>query len=938
MKLRIHLAIICLIVFISSIHAQTFNLKGYVSDTLNNRRLQFASVIIIRATDSILESYTRTKEDGQFQISVRKPGKYLLMATFPGFADYVDIVIVKEKQLITDFGMIPMISKSHLLNEFVLKQQYGAIKIKGDTTEYMADSFAVREGATVEELLKKLPGIQVNKDGQVTAQGEKVQKIMVDGEEFFTDDPAVVTRSLQAKTVEKVQVFDKKSDQAQFTGIDDGSREKTINLQLKDNMKKGYFGKIEAGGGTDGYYQNQGMINAFKGKRKISAFAIVANTGKMGLGWEDRDKFGGGNNMEFNDDGFNASSINNSDDDNLTSWNGNFNGQGLPSAWTGGLHYSNKWLENKHHLSSNYRFAKQNIETIGNTLSETSLNNTKLYQDQRSNSYNFGQRNRADLLYEWNIDSTSKLKVIANGSYSETKTGSNSNKTNFLIADTLNENTVNMANDITGKTLYVTILYQKRLRKKGRTFSFNIDEGYREQNGSGNLFSTTHFRHPDSTQIIDQQKLLNASTFQLASKLTYTEPLSKTVFLEINYQAGLNNNSSARLSFDKNKMDGKYDLLNDSTSANYDFNYLINTGGSNLRFVFKKFNFSFGGAMSNTYFSQQDNLTAKKNYSFNRSYNNFFPQASFRYSVPGKQMSARFNYSGSTQQPTIDQIQPYVQNSDPTRLTVGNPDLKQAFNHRITLNYNDYKILSGTYSYAGAGYIFTNDAIVRTQTFNPNGQIISRYDNVNGNYSGWLYAGYGKELKKLNMRAGFGLSANIAEMKSYLNGMPNNNQNNSYSFSIDVDYDKEKVCNINYRPTLTYNQNTSNLNAGPTNYWTFENRLEGNVTLPLKFEIGTDIRWYVRQRVAQFDNNNDVLIWNAYLSKKLAKNDQLELRAYVNDILNQNIGFQRFATGNNVTEQNYNTIKRYGLLSLIWNFTKAPKATANSETGIKIKD
>src|SRR5690606_31616646 len=170
------------------------------------------------------------------------------------------------------YGTIPMISKTHLLNEFVLKVQRGAIKIKGDTTEYMADSFFVKDGANVEDLLKKLPGIQVDRNGQITAQGEKVEKILVDGEEFFSDDPAVVTKSLQSKAIEKVQIFNKKSDQAEFTGVDDGITQKTINLLLKEDRKKGYFGKLVAGGGNNGFFEGQAMFNAFKGKRKISAF------------------------------------------------------------------------------------------------------------------------------------------------------------------------------------------------------------------------------------------------------------------------------------------------------------------------------------------------------------------------------------------------------------------------------------------------------------------------------------------------------------------------------------------------------------------------------------------------------------------------------------------------------------------------------------------
>ncbi|HTM67403.1 MAG TPA: outer membrane beta-barrel protein [Flavipsychrobacter sp.] len=946
--LRSAFALLIFFFIYQSATAQPFTIKGVVIDTLNANHLQYATVTLIRASDSILETFTRSKQDGKFSLQTPKADKYIIMITFPSFADYVDVVTVNKDKPTVDMGTIPMISKSHLLSEFVLKQQIGAIKIKGDTTEYVADSFAVREGATVEELLKKLPGIQVNKNGEVTAQGEKVQKILVDGEEFFTDDPAVVTKSLQAKAIDKVQVFDKKSDQAEFTGIDDGSREKTINLQLKDKMKKGYFGKVNVGGGTDGYFENQAMLNAFKGKRKLSVFGIVANTGKIGLGWEDRDKFGSGSNVEMTDDG--VYNISGDDDDMAESWNGTYTGQGLPSAWTGGLHYSNKWLEDKLHLSGNYRYAKQNIETVNNNLSQTALPGAKLYQDERKNSYSFGERHRADLLYEWKIDSSSQLKLTANASYSETKSGNTINQTSFFVADTsiditdtLNNGYSRSNNDATKKSQNASLLYQKKFAKKGRTISLNIDEGYRNQDATGFLFVHSNYFDPkthtvDSVGEIDQLKRYNSTSFQLSGKLSYTEPLSKIMFLELNYSPALSNNTSKRLSFDKDITETRYDVLDDTTSSNYDYNYLINTGGANLRFVLKKMNFSFGGSVSNTYFSQEDNLTSRKNYSRSRSYNNFFPHASFIYRVPGKQSSFRFNYNGNTHQPTMDQIQPLVQNSDPNNLVVGNENLKQEFRNSFNLSYNSYKILSGTYTYISAGGYFVNDAISQSQTTSNDGRSVYQYINVNGNYNSWAYGGYGKTFQKLNLRVGAGLSASLSHITNYINGIKNESSNNRYELSIPINYDKEKVCDISYRPVLIYNQNTATINTNATNYWSLEHNFDGSVELPLKFQIGTEVQWYIRQQVAQFDQNNDAFLWNAYVSKKFFKNNNLELRAYVNDILNQNIGFQRFGHSNIITEQNYNTIKRYGMLSLIWNFTKAPGGTPNTGSGIIIND
>ncbi len=186
-----------------------------------------------------------------------------------------------------------MIPKSKLLAEVIVKSG-SPIRIKGDTTVYTADSFKVREGANVEELLRRLPGIQVDKDGKITAMGERVTKVLVDGEEFFGSDPGIATKNLRADIVKEVEVFDKKSDQAEFTGIDDGVKDKTINLKLKDDKKKGYFGKIEAGGGLKDKYNNSIMLNAFKGKRKIAAYGIMSNTGKTNLDWEDANNYGGG--------------------------------------------------------------------------------------------------------------------------------------------------------------------------------------------------------------------------------------------------------------------------------------------------------------------------------------------------------------------------------------------------------------------------------------------------------------------------------------------------------------------------------------------------------------------------------------------------------------------------------------------------------------------
>lgn len=898
---------------------QSVLLKGQVADTFNDNMLQYSSITLIRAQDSILTAYTRSAEDGRFSLQADSPGKYILLITYPGFADYIDAVKIPAEGL--DMGRIPLVSKTHLLKEVVVKQQIAAIKIKGDTTEYMADSFAVRDGASVEELLKKLPGIQVDKNGQIKTQGETVQKVLVDGEEFFSDDPAVVTRNLDAKAVEKVQVFDKKSEQAEFTGIDDGEKMKTINLQLKEDRKKGYFGKISAGGGTDEFFENQAMINAFKGRRKVAAFGIMANTGKTGLGWEDRDKFGGGNNVQVDEESGNVYSYSSNDDGG--GWNGSYNGEGLPKVWTGGLHYSDKWAQDKQHFSSNYRFSRQNTEIVGGTFTQYNLPDSAYYTNQSRRNFTTGDRHRIDGMYEWKYDSLSSLKVTANASYADTRsTADYTSESKGQSGAMLNNSTRRNTNDGTTRSINANAIWRKKFAKKGRSMSIDFNESFRSQETNGFLRSVNNFFSSDtlaSSTTIDQRKKLNSEQLQLTGKISYTEPLSKVMFLEFNYGLTVNNNSSENLSFNKDNTDD-YMALDSLFSSHYDYDVLTHTGGSNLRFVYKSVNFSFGGSVANAQFRQKDLLYDT---AYDRNYTNFFPRANFNWKI-GKQSSFSLTYNGSTRQPSLDQIQPIRQNTDPLNISIGNPDLKQEFNNNFNLRYNDYKVFSGVYTYAGVGFNFTDNDISRTETVNEFGARVYRYINIDGNYNGWAYGGYGFKFKKLNLRMDFNGNINTNHINNFVNGLANTSNNNSYSIGIGLNYDKENKWNFYYRPSVSFNDNRSTINTISTNFWSVQNELNGSVQLPWKFEVGTDIDWNVRQKTVVFDNNNNVFLWNAYVSRKFLKGDKMVVRLYVNDILNQNLGFNRYGENNYISQNTYNTIRRYGMLSLTWNFSKSP--------------
>ncbi|RZJ88350.1 MAG: carboxypeptidase regulatory-like domain-containing protein, partial [Chryseobacterium sp.] len=390
-------ACFALLLFAAQSHAQNrYLVKGSTLDTAGRLKLSNTSISVLNAKDSTLKSFTRTAADGSFEIGKLNKGKYILMVTYPGYADYIEGFTLDSLKSEKDFGILHMLLKSKLLEDVIIKGTAAAIKINGDTTEFNAAAYKIQPNSKVEDLLKQLPGIQVDKDGKITAQGQTVNKVLVDGEEFFGDDPTLVTKNIRGDMVDKVQLFDKKSDQAAFTGVDDGQKTKTINIKLKEDKKNGYFGKVDGGLGTDGYYESQLQFNRFAGKMKFSAYGTASNTGKTGLSWEDNNKLGNTGSMEFIDGGIMISS---SGSDELESFDGRYSGEGIPVSQTAGLHFDNKWDNDKKTINTNFKTGAITIDGVKNTISQNNLPTGVIVTNSDQNSHNYIFRNKLDATY-----------------------------------------------------------------------------------------------------------------------------------------------------------------------------------------------------------------------------------------------------------------------------------------------------------------------------------------------------------------------------------------------------------------------------------------------------------------------------------------------------------------------------------------------------------
>ena len=908
--------------------AQSANIKGVVTDTINKQNLQNTVVSLLRAKDSILVEFARSNANGGFDLKNLKGGSYILLVTCPQYVDYAETMALADSASI-NIGQIKLILKANLLKEVIVKQELGAIRIKGDTTELVADSFKVQPNATVEDLLKKMPGIQIDKNGKITAQGETVQKVLVDGEEFFGDDPTLVTQNLRADMVDKVQIYDKKSDQAAFTGIDDGTKQKTINLKLKDSKKNGYFGKINVGGGTDGYYDNQAMLNVFKNKEKFAGYAIVSNTGKTGLNWQEQNSYGDNplSGADYDENG-GYFMINGSNDE-LDSWSGNYEGQGYPTVQTGGLHYNNKFDDDKESINGNYKIMQLHVDGQSGSTSQTLLHDTTYYNSESKKFSNQILRNKVSGTYEWQIDSSSSIKVTADGGVDhKTSASVDSSQELFTDSSLVNRSSTALTSVGDKKSVNSNILWRKKLKKKGRTISFNLKENYTDDNSTGYLNSniaTFANGSPSTTLITDQYKMNSAVNTSFDSKLTYSEPLSKISSLVFNYGWVFNNSTSRLLSYNKDAS-GKYTQMDSINSNDYKFNYLTQRGGFAYNLNKKKLHFNAGTNVSYANFTQTNLQTDS---ALKRSFLNWNPSSTISYQF-SQQRRIYLRYNGYTQQPTINEVQPVHVNNDPLNIVIGNPNLKPSFSNNLSLSFNDYKVLSERSMYVSMSYNFTQNQISNNSIIDTAGKTTTQYVNLNGNHSFRTYLDYGLKLKKLDTRIGLNSNIGISNNVNISNGLLNLTKNNNYNGGIYISKEKEKKYSFNLQASAGYTTSTSTLQTNTkTQYWTYEIQPNIDIFLPLKFQIHADGDYNIRQKTPIFQTNNDVFLLNAWVGKKFMTNDALLIKVSGNDILNQNIGINRSVNSNVISQSTYSTIKRFFLLSVVYNFTKAGTKAPN---------
>lgn len=883
-----------LILCTSVAYAQkTGTVTGRVIQSKDRKPVDYASIALKNTIDSSVVGAINTSEDGRFTFKNLKPGSYRLYAAFLGLKNVNKDFSVTAEKLEINLGDIILEGGAIDLQTVEIKAEIPPIVVKKDTLEFNASSFKVVENAVVEDLLKKLPGVEVDKAGTVKAQGETITKVKVDGKEFFGNDPLLATKNLPADMIDKIQIIDELSDQAQFTGIDDGSRTKIINITTRKDRKNGYFGNSTGGYGSDNRYDIGANINHFNQDRKLSVIAQFNNVNKQ--------NFGGG----------------------LGGGNGGGNGGrgGITKTNAGGFNFSDEYADDTE-INLSYFVNKSDNLILRNSVTQNLLGDVKTIFNNNQNNNADRLNHRLNFAVDTKLDSLTSLKVQPNLSYTDNESLNKSVYSRDYSTYKINGNQT-LTNHNTAPSFSNNILLRKKFMRRGRTLSLNLSTSINNNDADNynnildNTINGTSATQKSTNQFNDQEsESLNQNT-----RLVYTEPLSNTLSLEFNYQNGYNHNTSDRFTYNFNPATLAYDLLDQTYSNSYENTILTNAAGFSFNKMAKKYNWNVGMAVQNT---DRTNNNITRGFVLKQNVFNYTPSAMFRYNFSN---SKRFvvNYRGSTNQPTIQQLQPIPNNTNTQSIPVGNPDLKPEFNNTLRLAYNTFTVGKNRSLFINMNFTQTSNRIANSSSLIESGinqgKLAILPVNVNGVYSGSVSSSLSLPImaeNKLNFHINIG--GNYDRDVNFTNSLKNitNSWAISNGYRLVSNLDKlDLTAGVNgsiNRATYSVQPNSN------TRYYTFSPNISVSYLFPgdIRFAIDADYNQNTGRGEA-FDTHFTLV--NSYISKQFFKN-RGTLKAAVNDLLNENQGISRTANNNTIQDVSYNVLQRYFMFSFTYSLNR----------------
>jgi hypothetical protein len=915
------LAFFSLFLTISAV-AQNFSVQGRITDATNEGILPGAHVVLTSDSDDTTVA-TITDNNGIFRFEDVPRGAYQLSVSFIGFQETRREVIVNNQAL--DLGTLQLLEGVELEEVQVTEKVLPVLQL-GDTTQFNADAYKTLPDASAEDLVEKMPTINLE-GGKIQAQGEDVKQVLVDGKPFFGSDPAAALRNLPAEVIDKIQIFDQQSDQAQFTGFDDGEASKTINIITKTNMRNGAFGKVYAGYGYEDKYQAGGNINFFNGDQRISLLGMSNNINQQNFSSEDLlgvvsssggsgggGRRGGGRGRG-GDNGGNANDF-------LVSQQG-----GITSANAFGVNFSDKWGE-KIDLSASYFFnTSKNTSTqlIRQQFFDTEGIDEFYTQESQASSTNSNHRFAGRLNYEINPQNsiTWQPKLTWQGNKgAETLLGQNLLNDNLLSQTDLDFNA-----DLAALSLSNSLLWRHKFAKKGRTFSISANAGYAPKKGENFLFSENIFSTPapDST-LLEQKSALDLNSWNMAANFQYTEPLGENGMLTFNYRTSFQQEESDKETFDFDEATQDYDLFNPTLSNLFSNEYYTQQLGGG-------YNFRKGELSITTRASvQQATLIGEQTFPFENTsehtFLNVLPLLRLRYQF-SKTENFNLSYRANTQLPSTDQLQEVIDNSNPLQLSIGNANLVQAYQHSINARYSKtntekssvlFVLLRAGYTdnylgkstYLGAG---TNDFPILTENNVSAGSQLTQTVNLDGYWNVRSLVTYGFPLAFIKSNLNLDFSADYAKTPGLVNEALNYSSSTGYGIGFTLSSNISEQIDFTISSRSKYNIATNSLQTqSNNNYLNQSTRLKLGWVSANGLVFRTDLTHQFYQGLSDdFDQN--YLLWNMSIGKKIFESQRGEISLSVFDLLKQNNSLSRTITETYTQDIQTNVLQQYFMLS-----------------------
>lgn len=871
-----------------SLHArsqvkQYSQIKGQLIDKANQQPLFGGSVTLLHARDSSRVAVASTDRKGIFTFDEVRAGDYMLYISFLGYESLSRIIQVADNRSL-DLGGIFMQKKGITLVEVEILGTRSAMTIKKDTLEFSTSYFKTPEHAMLEVLLKRLPGVQIERDGTIKVHGETVKRILVDGKPFFGDDPKLAARNLSADMIDKVQLINQRPDPTQLggAGISNSRIEKAINITVKKENKHNLSGHATAGYGTDKRFAVNSNLSQFKDERHIT---VLAN----------------GNNVNDYVDGGVQNNVTGNDN-------------GIIRNWKLGMNYSENSLKNVK-ITGSYIFSNNHIESRQNSTRQNLLPDTTYYYDQNVHSQNNNANHNLLLRMDYDIDTMHHLSIVGNFNYTTTDNNQvNNYKTLGNEQKLLNNGTIHNAGSGKSPKLSAVATFEKKFSKAERTISTQVSIDYYDNSQDRINRSQNSFVQTDGTgytDILDQKDDINGRLRKISFLFTYTEPLFKEHSLRFMYGYARGHNRSDKFTYDYNASRNVYDRLNDSLSNAFKNISSLQTSGITLQAQTARYSYNIG---MNLLYSKLENNDISKNNHNELGTVHFFPSASFNYTLANDKLF-RFNYSASIEQPGIRQLQPVRDNSNPIYIQLGNLELRPTSTHSLNLEYNAFNAATDRTFTVNMNASAVNNKIVYASWFDSLGRQVSQPLNVNGPFNINANITNAFSLQKLQTFVNAYTAVAYGRDLTFMNGVKNSTRNFNISQRINFSYSYEELFNISTEAGIDYNAITYSIQKdNSTSFFSGAFSFDGNLNLPLGFIIGGKLDYLLNGgRTAGY--NRSITMLSAFVSKSVFRNKQGLIKLQGFDLLKQNVNIVRNIGETYIEDVQTNALQRFFILS-----------------------